>query len=159
MRTKTNFFKLMAIVMACLSCALSARGYDMCVDGIYYTKLTSSTVEVSYANINSADYSGNITIPSQVTVGIQSWTVRGIGYKAFGECTGLTDITLPSTLTYIGDLAFIRCSSLSAILVPEGVTWIGNNAFESCSSLSAVNLPTTLTSIESVAFTGCSNLR
>ena len=158
MRTKTNFFKLMAIVMACLSYALSARGYDMCVDGIYYTKLTSSTVEVSYANINSADYSGNITIPSQVTVGSQSWTVRGIGYKAFGECTGLTGITLPSTLTYIGDLAFIRCSSLSAILVPEGVTWIGNNAFESCSSLSSVNLPTTLTSIESVAFTGCSNL-
>ena len=159
MRPKTYFLRLMAIMLACLTCALSASAYDMYLDGIYYTKLTNSTVEVSYANINSADYSGSITVPTQAQQGIQSWTVRGIGYKAFGECSGLTDITLPTSLNYVGDLAFIRCTSLSGINIPENVTWIGNNAFEQCTSLLSVSLPSTLTSIESVAFTGCNNLR
>lgn len=158
MRPKFHFLRLMAIMMACLMYPMSASAYDMYLDGIYYTKLTNSTVEVAYANINSADYSGNVTIPSLAQQGIQSWTVRGIGYKAFGECSGLTDITLPTSLTYVGDLAFIRCTSLSGIAIPENVTWIGNNAFEQCTSLLSVTLPSTLTSIESVAFTGCNNL-
>jgi len=159
MRNKSYFFRFAAIMMASLTCTLNANAYDMYLDGIYYTKLTNSTVEVSYANINSADYSGSVTVPLLAQQGIQSWTVRGIGYKAFGECSGLTDITLPTSLNYVGDLAFIRCTSLSGINIPENVTWIGNNAFEQCTSLLSVSLPSTLTSIESVAFTGCNNLR
>lgn len=159
MRHRSYFFRFAAIMMACLTCSLSASAYDMYLDGIYYTKLTNNTVEVAYANINSADYSGSVTVPSLATQGIQSWTVRGIGYKAFGECTGLTDITLPTSLNYVGDLAFIRCTSLSGIAIPENVTWIGNNAFEQCTSLLSVTLPSTLTSIESVAFNDCSSLR
>ena len=158
MKTKLLNFKVLAIMMACLSCALSASAYDMEIDGIYYTKLTLSTVEVSYANISTADYSGSVTIPNNVSVGIQGWTVRGIGYKAFGECRGLTSISLPGTLTYIDDLAFIRCTSLSEIQIPENVTRIGTNAFENCSSLGVVSLPSTLTSIGSVAFTDCNNI-
>lgn len=159
MRHSNYFFRFAAIMMVCLTSALSASAYDMYLDGIYYTKLTNNTVEVAYANINSADYSGSVTVPSLATQGIQSWTVRGIGYKAFGECTGLTDITLPTSLNYVGDLAFIRCTSLSGIAIPENVTWIGNNAFEQCTSLLSVTLPSTLTSIESVAFNNCSSLR
>lgn len=159
MRHSSYFFRFAAIMMVCLTSALSASAYDMYLDGIYYTKLTNNTVEVAYANINSADYSGSVTVPSLATQGIQSWAVRGIGYKAFGECTGLTDITLPTSLNYVGDLAFIRCTSLSGIAIPENVTWIGNNAFEQCTSLLSVTLPSTLTSIESVAFNNCSSLR
>ena len=158
MKTKLLIFKVLAIVLASLTYALSANAYDMVVDGIYYTKLTNNTVEVSYANINSADYSGSITIPSHVTVGIQSWTVRGIGYKAFGECTNLTSVTLPGTLTYVGELAFIRCTSLSSIDIPEGVTWIGSNAFEQCSSMTTAHLPSTLESIGNIVFNNCNSL-
>ena len=158
MKTKLLNFKALAVMMACLACALSTAAYDMQVGGIYYTKLNANSVEVSYANVNSADYSGSITIPSLVTVGNQSWTVRGIGYKAFGECSNLTSITLPSSLTYIGNLAFIRCTSLTSIDVPENVTEIGTNAFENCTSLSVVHLPSSLTSIGGVAFTNCNNL-
>ena len=144
MKTKLLHFKVLAIIMACLTCVMSASAYDMYLDGIYYTQLTLSTVEVSYANINSADYSGSVTVPVLARSGIQSWTVRGIGYKAFGECSGLTSVTLPSSLDYVGDLAFIRCTSLTEIQIPENVTWIGTNAFENCSRLSVVNLPSTL---------------
>lgn len=158
MKTKLLNFKSLAILMACLTCGLTASAYDMEINGIYYTKLTNNTVEVSYANINSADYSGNITIPAQVRVGSQSWTVKGIGYKAFGECTNLTSVTLPTSLTYVGALAFIRCSSLSTITIPEGVTWIGSNAFEQCSSMTVVHLPSTLDSIGNIVFNNCGSL-
>lgn len=158
MRHRSYFFRFVAIMMACLTCSMSASAYDMYLDGIYYTQLTNSTVEVAYANINSADYSGSVTVPLLARSGIQSWTVRGIGYKAFGECSGLTSVSLPTSLNYVGDLAFIRCTSLSEIEIPENVTWIGTNAFEQCSSLGVVSLPTTLTSIGSVAFTDCNNI-
>ena len=48
MKTKLLSFRLLAIVMACLSCALSASAYDFYTGGIYYTKLASNTVEVAY---------------------------------------------------------------------------------------------------------------
>ena len=78
MKTKLLNFKVLAIMMACLSCALSASAYDMEIDGIYYTKLTLSTVEVSYANISTADYSGSVTIPEvlQPYMGGQKKIVR-----------------------------------------------------------------------------------
>ncbi len=158
MRHRSYFFRFAAFMMACLMCAMSASAYDMYLDGIYYTKLTNSTVEVSYANISTADYSGSVTVPTLAKSGIQSWTVKGIGYKAFGECSGLTAVTLPTSLDYVGDLAFIRCTSLSEIEIPENVTWIGTNAFEQCTSLGVVSLPSTLTSIGSVAFTDCDNI-
>ena len=158
MRHRSYFFRFVAILMACLTCTMSASAYDMYLDGIYYTKLTNSTVEVAYANINSADYSGSVTVPNLARSGIQSWTVRGIGYKAFGECSGLTSVTLPTSLNYVGDLAFIRCTSLTEIEIPENVTWIGTNAFEQCSSLGVVSLPTTFTSLGRVAFSACNNI-
>ena len=50
----------------------------------------------------------NVTIPNSVT---------GIGYRAFGGCTGLASVTIPNSITNIGDNAFSGCSSLTAIAV------------------------------------------
>lgn len=155
MKTKLLNFKVLAIMMACLSCALSASAYDFYTGGIYYTKLASNNVEVAYKTYNVADYSGSVTVPSTVTYNGVTYTVKGIGYCAFGECTNLTSISLPSTLTYVGDLAFIRCRSLSTVVIPTGVTWVGNNAFYACDNLTTVYLPNTLTMIDYAAFSNC----
>ncbi len=158
MKTKLLNFRLLAIAMACLSCALSASAYDFYTGGIYYTKLASNTVEVAYNTYITPDYSGDVIIPSTVTYGGVTYTVKGIGYCAFGECTQLTSVTLPSTLTYVGELAFIRCSALTSITIPTGVTWIGSDAFEYCSALASVNLPTTLKTIGNNTFLACTAL-
>jgi hypothetical protein len=155
MKTKLLNFRVLAIMMACLTCALSASAYDFYTGGIYYTKLASNNVEVAYKTYNVADYSGSVTVPSTVTYNGVTYTVKGIGYCAFGECTNLTSISLPSTLTYVGDLAFIRCRSLSTVVIPTGVTWVGNNAFYACDNLTTVYLPNTLTMIDYAAFSNC----
>jgi hypothetical protein len=60
----------------------------------------------------------------------------GIEEKAFGYCTALTSVTLPSTIQRIGSYAFQYCSSLTTITIPDTVETIEmgsyNNAFEGC---------------------------
>jgi hypothetical protein len=45
-----------------------------------------------------------------------------IGIEAFRDCTSLTNITLPESVTYIGAAAFQNCTSLTSITIPAGVT-------------------------------------
>ena len=43
-----------------------------------------------------------------------------IGEYLFRDCTGLTSITIPSSVKEIGDLAFSGCPNLASITVDEG---------------------------------------
>ena len=47
--------------------------------------------------------------------------MTSIGEEAFGECTGLTSITIPNSVTSIGERAFWYCSNLTSITF-EGST-------------------------------------
>jgi hypothetical protein len=44
--------------------------------------------------------------------------------QAFNNCSDLTSVTLPSTISRIDKLAFINCSSLTTVNIPESVTSI-----------------------------------
>ena len=99
-----------------------------------------------------------IHIPSQVRYGNYTYDVDCIGDSAFYDCSGLTSITIPNTVTSIGDYAFNHCSSLTSITIPNSVTSIGESAFYECSSLAWVTIPNSVTSIGVVAFAGCSSL-
>ena len=65
-------------------------------------------------------------------------TGGNINYGAFYECSNLTGVTLPSTLTSIGYESFLHCSSLTSITIPSTVTSIANYAFRYCSNLATV---------------------
>ncbi|MBQ7712345.1 MAG: leucine-rich repeat protein, partial [Clostridia bacterium] len=41
--------------------------------------------------------------------------VTSIGVSAFSGCTGLTTVTIPSTVTSIGSYAFRNCTGLTTI--------------------------------------------
>ena len=84
--------------------------------------------------------------------------MTSIGDYAFSDCTGLTSITIPNSVTSIGNSAFYVCSSLTSITIPDGVTSIGNCAFYGCSSLTSITIPDGVTSIRIWAFYGCSSL-
>ena len=84
--------------------------------------------------------------------------LTSIGGSAFSGCTGLTSITIPSSVTSIGDLAFIGCSGLTSITIPSSVTSIGNLAFNGCSGLTSITIPSSVTSIGYWAFYYCTGL-
>ena len=61
-----------------------------------------------------------------------------IDSEVFKNCSNLTSITIPSSVTSIGSSAFSGCSGLTSVTIPEGVTSIGSYAFLGCSSLSTL---------------------
>ena len=59
---------------------------------------------------------------------------------AFYWCSGLTSITIPSSVTSIGDEAFSWCVGLTSIAIPNSVTSIGEYAFDHCWNLTSVTI-------------------
>ncbi len=88
-------------------------------DGIYYslksysskTVLVCAPVEMEGETLE--EYAGDITIPAKFTFEDIEYTVVGIADAAFAA-SGITEITLPETVTEIGDDAF-SATGLSAL--------------------------------------------
>ena len=78
-----------------------------------------------------------------------------IGKYAFCDCSSLTSVIIPSSVTEIGEYAFYNCISLKSVNIPSSVTEIGEYAFGDC-SLTSVNIPSSVTEIGDGAFWGCS---
>ena len=85
-------------------------------------------------------------------------SVTSIGNEAFHGCCGLTSLVIPSGVTSIGDEAFYGCSGLINLTIPSSVTRIGWSAFEGCSGLTSLVIPSSVTWISGEAFSGCSGL-
>ena len=85
-------------------------------------------------------------------------SVTEIGWHAFEDCSSLTSLTIPSSVTSIGSWAFSGCSGLTNLTIPSSVTEIGDAAFRDCSGLTSFTIPFGVTSIGSWAFSGCSGL-
>lgn len=81
-----------------------------------------------------------------------------LGDYVFNGCSGLTSLTLPSSVTEIGEGAFLNCRGLTNFTIPSGVTKIGGAAFFSCYGLISLTIPSSVTAIGSGAFNGCSGL-
>ena len=85
-------------------------------------------------------------------------SVTTIGYGAFACCESLTSVTIPDSVTTIGYCAFQACKSLTSVTIPDSVTSIGYAAFSDCSSLTSVTIPDSVTSIGEAAFSDCWSL-
>lgn len=85
-------------------------------------------------------------------------SVTSIGRSAFAGCSSLTSITLPSGLISLGNGSFSDCSSLRSIAIPSGVERIPYGAFSGCSSLASISLPEGLLGIDRYAFSRCRRL-
>jgi hypothetical protein len=105
-------------------------------------------------------------------------SVYSIGYGAFMDCAGITELNIadsetelsidtyafksvtPST-AYLGrnvsSAIFKTNTKLSSITIGDNVTSIISYAFNGCTSLTSVTIPNSATSIGSYAFADCSD--
>ena len=117
------------------------------INGIYYN-LSGDDAEVTFKDLNSNPYSGDIVIPSSVVYNGESYSVASIGIGAFCCCSNLTSVIIPNSVTSIGNSVFDYCSSLTSVTIPNSVTSIGEYAFYRCSKVEdiycyAENVPNT----------------
>lgn len=94
---------------------------------------------LSYINDTSSPYyvlNNNPNLPSGVKLVIGN--VKKIGAYAFDQCSNLTSIVIPDSVTSIGEHAFNECSGLAEITIPTNVTLIESNAFDYCSGLTSI---------------------
>ena len=85
--------------------------------------------------------------------------VTSIGNWAFGDCSSLANITVPSSVMSIGQWAFNGCSNLKDIVIPPGVTSIEAWTFNACYNMSSIVIPSNVTSVAILSFANCSNLK
>ena len=108
-------------------------------------------------------------------------TITAIGEYAFGYCSNLEyvylptslnelpnflfsnsniqSLTIPTSVTSIGIGICLHCFSLSQAIVPTSLTIITLNTFSYSFSLFTVNIPTTVTFLESNSFEFVSSLQ
>ena len=108
-----------------------ALAQDFTFDGINYTVTSPTTASV----VQNSGITGAITIPAQVTYNGTTLSVTNIGMEAFGDCSGLTSVTIPNSVTSIGGGVFSGCYGLTSVTIPNSVTSIGDHAFQNCSNL------------------------
>jgi hypothetical protein len=86
-------------------------------------------------------------------------SVTVTGDYAFYGCLKLSSVTLPANenFTKLSDYLFSECSALTSITIPNSVTAIGNNTFHA-TGLTSINIPDSVTVIGENAFRNCTSL-
>ena len=84
-------------------------------------------------------YSGDIIIPEKVkgNDGVE-YVVTSLGASCFEGCSGLTSITIPSSVTSLSESCFKGCSGLTSITIPSSVISFSWGCFYGCSGLETV---------------------
>ena len=80
--------------------------------------------------------------------------------EAFADCSKVTSIVIPDSVTSIGAYAFRYCTGLTNIIIPENVTFLGNGAFSDCKNLNVL-VDNSKKNVEynTSTFQGCKSLR
>ncbi len=78
--------------------------------------------------INNVLYVYKGTMPENASIDIKEGTVSISNY-AFSGRTGLTEVTIPNSVTEIGREAFSGCTGLTEVSIPNSVTKIGYATF------------------------------
>lgn len=176
----TKRFAILLVMMVMItSKALAGASFEV-IDGFKY--LLDSDTKTATLLPNTEKYAGDVVIPESVKAkdgndykitafgddcfsfcsGLTSITipssVTSLGEECFAVCSGLTSITIPSSVTSLGDRCLVRCEGLTSVTIPSSVTTLGEGCFAECYSLTSINIPSSVTAIGDNCFAYCQSL-
>ena len=109
------------------------------VGGLFYKTAKGYSmdfVEVT-GNPGGGKYSGDVVVPGTVEYDGITYTVKGVGNRAFEGCGDLRKVTISEGIDEIGAYAFIGCGNLERVILPSTLVIIDNSnpVFTGCSKL------------------------
>ena len=145
---------LFFFILTLLPMLASANAIE--IDGIYYN--LDSEAKTAEVTSKPDRYKDDVIIPETVRYNETIYNVNTIGWAAFNNCSGLTSVTIPNSVTFIDNGAFYGCSGLTSVTIGSSVTSIGEWAFSGCIGLTSVKIPNSVTEIGDYAFQSCTSL-
>ena len=177
---------LLLFTLMVLPLVASADKSGSCGDNVTYTYVEATNTLTISGTGAMRDYVWNSDPPwnsyrSSIKIVKIDNGVTSIGRYAFYECTGLTSVTIPTSVTRIGKDAFYNIGLYNnqpdgflyldhwllgykgnkpegKFVIENGTKGIANSAFVYCSGLTSVTIPNSVTSIGEYAFNYCSGL-
>ena len=159
--TRSSLKGFIMLVVMMLMTASSAMAEDVkfeVINGFRYL-LDTGAKTAAHMSKTDGNYSGDIVVPEKVkgNDGVE-YVVTSLGDECFKDCSGLTSITIPSSVTSLGDYCFTSCIGLTSITIPSSVTSLGDDCFSYCSSLTSIEIPSSVTSLGEFCFISCCDL-
>ena len=110
-----GFVMLVVLMLMTTSSAMAEELKFEVIDGFRYL-LDSDTKTATLVPKTDGKYSGDIIIPEKVkgNDGVE-YVVASLGASCFEGCTGLTSITIPSSVTSLGGNCFLNCQKLETV--------------------------------------------
>ena len=121
---------LLFIIVA--SSSYAKKYTDVKIGKINYTIWYDTSDKKDYAEVTSPEeghYSGEITIPEEITYKNKVYPVTTIGAYAFCNDANVTKVIIPNSVTKIRIDAFLGCYGLTALTIPNSVTDIDIDVF------------------------------
>lgn len=152
----TTFLILTSTVTTIFAVDSGEVGYVFYTDGdgknssedptgkVFKITIIDSYGYVKVAAINTSLVSGKIALPINIeNVGnTRNYKLTEIDEQGFKDCTGLTEIVIPSNVSSIDNEAFKGCTNLVKVTIENDyVSSVGNNIFEDCTNLTSIYVP------------------
>ena len=126
--------------------------------GIKYA-ITNYDDKICAVHSISDTISGDVYIPSFVTIGGVRYKVTKILDSAFINNTKITAVITGANLEAIGNAAFSGCTSLTRAIISRTVKTIGSECFYGCNSLNYLHIGEGIKKFGSSAFDYCTSLK
>ena len=165
--TRKNKTFMIALLLAFANTTLAYDFSAVAPSGqtLYYKITSDTSVSISHPNNYSAPHwgtyempSGILTIPSIVEHNHRNYIVTSIEIHSFNNCSTLTSVSIPTSISSIGGSAFQNCKMLTSINIPNTIDSLNDEVFRNCTQLQSINIPNSITYIGISAFEKCTKL-